>query len=122
MATREQAELLWQPSEKRVERATLTRYREWLASELDLTFDDYAGLWKWSTDNVEAFWATVWEYFDVIGDYDEVLADGSMPGAKWFTGAELSYADLLSSADRRLAALDFFRARRDELLTGEADG
>ncbi len=93
MATREQAELLWQPSEKRIERATLTRYTRWLETELELSFDDYAGLWKWSTDNVEAFWATVWEYFDVIGDYDEVLADGSMPGAKWFSGAELSYAE-----------------------------
>jgi acetoacetyl-CoA synthetase len=93
MATQEQAELLWQPSGKRVERATLTRYMRWLEAERGLSFDDYAALWKWSTDEIEAFWATVWEYFDVVGEYDEVLADGSMPGAKWFTGAELSYAE-----------------------------
>jgi acetoacetyl-CoA synthetase len=92
MATR-QADLLWEPSEERIERATLTRYMRWLAAERELAFDDYAALWKWSTDEIEAFWASVWEYFDVIGEYDEVLADDSMPGAKWFTGAELSYAE-----------------------------
>src|SRR5918997_374956 len=93
MATREQAELLWRPSGKRVERATLTRYTRWLEAERGLKFDDYAALWQWSVDELEDFWASVWEFCDVIGNYDEVLPDGSMPGAKWFSGAELSYAE-----------------------------
>ena len=92
MAT-EQAELLWEPTEERLERATLTRYMRWLESEKGLSFDDYDALWRWSTDELEAFWASIWEYFDVIGSYDEVLPDGSMPGATWFSGAEISYPE-----------------------------
>jgi acetoacetyl-CoA synthetase len=93
MATTKQGDLLWEPSEERLERATLTRFMRWLEAERGLEFDDYDALWRWSTDEVEAFWASLWEFCDVIGEYDEVLADGSMPGAKWFSGAELSYAE-----------------------------
>ena len=93
MATTQQGDLLWEPSEERLERATLTRYLGWLRSEKGLEFDDYAALWRWSTEEIEAFWASVWEFCDVLGDYDEVLPRGGMPGAQWFSGAELSYAE-----------------------------
>jgi acetoacetyl-CoA synthetase len=93
MATQEQGELLWEPPEEMRERATLTRYMRWLEAERDLTFDDYEALWRWSTEELEAFWGSIWEFFDVQASYDEVLADASMPGAKWFTGAELSYPE-----------------------------
>src|SRR4051794_41192413 len=93
MATQEQGTVLWEPSAERRERATLTRYMAWLESERGLSFDDYEALWRWSTDDLEAFWASIWEFFDVQGSYDEVLPDASMPGAKWFTGAELSYPE-----------------------------
>jgi acetoacetyl-CoA synthetase len=94
MATeQEQGTLLWEPPDELRERATMTRYMRWLESERDLHFDDYAALWEWSTEDLEAFWASIWEFFDVQSDYDEVLADASMPGAKWFTGAEISYPE-----------------------------
>ena len=93
MATTQQGDLLWEPSEERLERATLTRYLGWLRSEKGLEFDDYAALWRWSTEEIEAFWASVWEFCDVLGDYDEVLPRGGMPGAQWFSGAEVSYAE-----------------------------
>ena len=93
MATTQQGDLLWEPSEERLDRATLTRYLGWLRSEKGLEFDDYAALWRWSTEEIEAFWASVWEFCDVLGDYDEVLPRGGMPGAQWFSGAELSYAE-----------------------------
>jgi acetoacetyl-CoA synthetase len=93
MATQEQGTLLWEPPEELIERATMTRYMRWLEEERGLTFDDYAALWEWSTEELEAFWASIWEFFGVQASYDEVLADASMPGAKWFTGAELSYPE-----------------------------
>ena len=93
MATRQQGTVLWEPSDELRERATITRYMRWLESERDLRFEDYDALWRWSTEELEAFWASIWEFFEVQGSYDEVLADASMPGAKWFTGAELSYPE-----------------------------
>src|SRR3954452_20929645 len=95
MTTQEQGALLWEPAEERIERATMTRYMRWLAAERGLEFDDYAALWEWSTDDIQAFWASLWEFFDVQADYDEVLPDRSMPGAHWFSGAELSYPEHL---------------------------
>jgi acetoacetyl-CoA synthetase len=93
MATQEQGALLWEPDEERRERATLTRFMAWLEAERGLSFDDYEALWRWSTDDLDAFWGSIWDYFDVQASYDEVLADASMPGATWFTGAELSYPE-----------------------------
>jgi acetoacetyl-CoA synthetase len=59
---------------------------------LDLT--SYDALWTWSTDDVEAFWAALWKFFELDGvsTYDEVLRDPRMPGAQWFTGARLNVA------------------------------
>ncbi len=87
--------LLWEPSAAERERANLTRYLRWLEETRDLSFDGYAPLWEWSVNDLEGFWSSVWEYFDIVGrrPYEEVLADRSMPGARWFPGAELNYAE-----------------------------
>ena len=63
-----EAELLWTPSPERVERATMTRYQRWLESSRGLTFDDYAAMWRWSVDDLEAFWGSIAEFFDVRFD------------------------------------------------------
>src|SRR5215217_5634799 len=95
MSAHAEATVLWEPPAELRERATMTRYMRWLEAERGLTFEDYDALWRWSTDELEAFWASIWEFFGVEASYDEVLADPSMPGAKWFTGAELSYPEHL---------------------------
>ncbi len=56
-------------------------------------FATYDGLWRWSVTEVEAFWAAVWEWCDVIGGYDHVLSSRRMPGGRWFEGAQLSYTE-----------------------------
>ncbi|HEX4011206.1 MAG TPA: acetoacetate--CoA ligase [Solirubrobacteraceae bacterium] len=98
--------LLWEPSDERVERATLTRFRRWLAQERGRELDDYAGLWQWSVDEVEAFWSAIAEYFDleIEGGDGTVLSDRSMPGARWFPGARVSYPEHV------------FRGKDDELV------
>jgi acetoacetyl-CoA synthetase len=95
MSARAEATVLWEPPAELRERATMTRYMHWLEAERGLSFKDYDALWRWSTDELGAFWASIWEFFEVGATYDEVLADPSMPGARWFTGAELSYPEHL---------------------------
>ncbi len=86
--------LLWEPSEDFKQNARISEYMAWLKSENDLAFDDYNGLWEWSVTDLEDFWASVWEYCGVEASkpYDRVLGNREMPGAEWFTGAELNYA------------------------------
>jgi len=86
--------VLWQPSAERVERATLTRYARWLESTRGLELPDYDALWRWSVDDIDAFWASIWEFFAVeaAAPYERVLGRRAMPGAEWFPGARLSYA------------------------------
>jgi len=87
------SETIWQPSENVVQNARLTRYTRWLKETRGLEFEDYNALWHWSTEDLEDFWRSLWDYFDIQSDtgIDQVLANDSMPGAKWFTGTKLNY-------------------------------
>ena len=86
---------LWKPSPETISGSRLTAYLDWLRLEKGLEFDRYEHLWRWSTSEPEAFWQTIWDYFDVIssGSYERVLDSADMPGAMWFEGAELNYAE-----------------------------
>lgn len=118
------AEVLWAPTPEMVERSPLTRYIRWLADNRDLHFDDYHALWRWSVTEIEEFWGTLWEYFEVISDepYDEVLAERVMPGAHWFDGTRLNYAEHIfrGKADDEVAAVYASELRElTELRWGE---
>jgi len=98
----EQPKLLWEPSAKRISSATLTRYMQAQG------FEDYDALWRWSVDDLEAFWASIVEFFDVR--FSEggsvVLDDRSMPGAKWFPGSKVSFAEhVFAGKDDREVAI-----------------
>ena len=99
-----EAKLLWQPTGERIEQATITRLQQWLERERGLTFDDYQDLWRWSVDDLEAFWTAIVEFFQIRfeTESDTVLDSIEMPGAKWFEGARLSYAEHV------------FRGKRDQ--------
>ena len=86
--------LLWQPPAD-TGGTKLGRYMRWLAEHKQLQFHDYDELWRWSTTEIEAFWASLWEFFEVRASvpYDTVLTERAMPGAQWFTGARLNYAE-----------------------------
>ncbi|WP_077616183.1 acetoacetate--CoA ligase [Caenibacillus caldisaponilyticus] len=87
--------LLWEPSVEQIERSNLKQYMSWLGERKGLVFQDYHALWQWSVTDLEAFWASIWEYFGIMAKtpYERVLAQRVMPGAKWFTGATLNYAE-----------------------------
>jgi acetoacetyl-CoA synthetase len=86
---------IWKPASDARERTRLGHYLAWLEREHGLTFAGYADLWQWSVTEIEAFWASIWEYFDVrvSQPYERVLGQRAMPGATWFEGARLNYAE-----------------------------
>jgi acetoacetyl-CoA synthetase len=90
--------LLWRPSAERAERASIARFARAVGRE-----GDYGELWRWSVDDLEGFWGAIWEFFDVQASepYESVLGSREMPGAQWFPGSRLSYAE------------HFFRGRDD---------
>jgi acetoacetyl-CoA synthetase len=96
-ASGERGELLWEPSAEAIERSAMTSYIRWLQSDRGLRLPDYDSLWKWSVTELEQFWASIWDHFGVrsASPYSQVLADRRMPGARWFEGAELNYAEHL---------------------------
>jgi acetoacetyl-CoA synthetase len=119
-----EAEILWAPTPEMVERSQLTRYMRWLAENRDLHFTDYHDLWRWSVTEIEEFWGTLWEYFEVISDgpYEQVLAERVMPGARWFDGAILNYAEhIFRGKDEHEVAVVYASELRElsELRWGE---
>jgi acetoacetyl-CoA synthetase len=74
--------------------ARLTTYTDWLARERGLHFHSYDALWHWSVTDLNAFWQSVWDFFDIESPtpHRAVLENAVMPGARWFPGAQLNYA------------------------------
>jgi acetoacetyl-CoA synthetase len=89
------SELLWKPSSERIERATITRYTRWLEQTRGLRLGSYDELWRWSVSDLEAFWGSIAEFFEVrfAVEPSAVLGSRSMPGAEWFPGSKLSYPE-----------------------------
>jgi acetoacetyl-CoA synthetase len=92
-------EPMWAPSPERVERANLTRYLRWLRDRRGLRFASYDELWRWSVEDLDGFWTSMWEFFEVGGPGAgpapaPALAERRMPGARWFPGAALNHAEL----------------------------
>jgi acetoacetyl-CoA synthetase len=88
------SQLLWTPSAARIEQSRLHDYMRWLEREKEQAFADYGSLWQWSVDHLEDFWASIWEYFDIRSSApcQSVLDAHKMPGATWFAGARLNFA------------------------------
>ncbi|MGB4346117.1 MAG: acetyl-coenzyme A synthetase N-terminal domain-containing protein, partial [Burkholderiaceae bacterium] len=86
--------LLWTPDEARIKATRLNDYMQWLARG-GRHFADYQSLWQWSTDHVEDFWESIWQYFDIKSSapYGSVLRERVMPGAVWFEGSRLNFAE-----------------------------
>jgi acetoacetyl-CoA synthetase len=91
----QEGDLLWEPSPAVIEQANMTHYMEWLAQNKDLDFEGYRQLWQWSVENTADFWKSLWDYFQITASQQptDILADKRMPGAKWFSGARLNYAE-----------------------------
>ena len=89
-----EGDLLWTPDQDRVARANVTAFTRWLAAERGLHLDGYHALWRWSVTDLDGFWQAVWDYCGIEASAPPaaVLGRRTMPGADWFPGARLNYA------------------------------
>jgi acetoacetyl-CoA synthetase len=116
---------LWMPTAETVRGARLTEFMGWAGGRHGRAFSDYDELWRWSVDELEQFWGDVWEYCGVRASrpYERVLSSRAMPGARWFEGALLNYAEnmLMRGRDPQGTALLYASEGRrpSELSWGE---
>jgi acetoacetyl-CoA synthetase len=80
-------------------------YQNWLQTQHGLSFDSYDALWRWSVTDIDAFWQSIWDYFELQSPtpHTAALAENRMPGARWFPGAQVNYAQQVF---RHVAAAD----------------
>jgi acetoacetyl-CoA synthetase len=98
-----EGELLWTPSQAFSDSANVTKYIGWLKENNIIEVADYHELWQWSVDNVEAFWASLWDYFDILSDtpYTQVTDSLEMkPGNRWFIGSKVNLAEHILRNER----------------------
>jgi acetoacetyl-CoA synthetase len=88
-------QVLWKPSPDSIAQTNLTRFLDWLEARRALKFQDYAELWTWSTGQPTAFWGAIADFFEVRFHQpaSSILSSTDMPGARWFDGATLNYAE-----------------------------
>jgi acetoacetyl-CoA synthetase len=101
------SKLLWQPSEAQIKASNMYRFMALINERYGTSFDSYDGLYQWSVDHIPEFWKEMWDFAAIKTSvpYDRVIDDANrMPGARWFDGARLNFAEnLLRYRDDRLA-------------------
>ena len=106
----QEREVLWAPSKERYAASTMAKFEHFLHKEFDLRFLNYNKMWEWSTSELEEFWTAITQYFNLrfFEPPQMVLGKKDMPGAEWFPGAKVNYADqMLSHSDRLAEQLAF---------------
>jgi acetoacetyl-CoA synthetase len=83
----------WTPTGADIAGARVTDFARFVQRRTGLDLPDYFSLWRWSVDDVNGFWAALWDYFQLGDSPDIVLASTEMPGAQWFPGTQLNYVD-----------------------------
>lgn len=92
----------------------MTDYLKWAGTKYGRTFDSYAQLYQWSVENIEQFWESIWDYGEIVHSAppSTILDTHRMPGAKWFTGARLNFAENLLRYRNSQTALISYRENR----------
>jgi acetoacetyl-CoA synthetase len=118
--------VLWRPPADVRQTTRIGDYLGWLEREKGLSFADYHALWRWSVTDLAGFWSSIADFFQVIfhAGPSEVLTGAAMPGARWFRGATVNYAENLlrvpGMADDAPAVLGWSQSRRPVVLTAAA--
>jgi acetoacetyl-CoA synthetase len=114
-------DVLWRPSAAAVEASNLTAYTDWLRTERAVAVTTYPELWSWSVENLEAFWSSIFDYFELEydGERGPALASREMPGAEWFPGVRLNWAEraFAGKRDDQMAILHASELRELEEVT-----
>jgi len=90
-----EGQLLWTPSAATVANSHVMRFIAWLERERGLRFADYEALRQWSVGDLDGFWSAIWAFYDVKAErpYDQILDRREMPGARWFAGSRVNFAE-----------------------------
>jgi acetoacetyl-CoA synthetase len=99
---------LWQPTEARINQSNMERFQRAVAQQTGLPISDYESLYQWSVDHPEAFWASLWQHTELRASkpFDRVLNNAAQfPGASWFEGARLNFAENLLRVRNNKVAL-----------------
>lgn len=98
------SKVLWTPSPDRYEASTMAAFERFVGEKLGLTFEDYNAMWRWSVDDLEAFWNAIWDFFDIRASVrpEKLMVKRQLPGMEWGTGGKINFADsILRHAEGR---------------------
>ncbi len=118
-------DVLWTPPADVRERTRVGDFMSWLGRTRGLVFANYDELWRWSVTDLAGFWGAVWEYFEILSDTPptDVVANPVMPGAQWFPGTRVNYAEHVlrapGIADDAPAVLAYSQSRPPITLTAD---
>jgi acetoacetyl-CoA synthetase len=115
-------DILWEPPADLRQRTEVGRFMQWVSDHSGRDFSSFHELWRWSVDDLEGFWGALWEFHGVRdhGGYERVLASSAMPGAVWFPGARVNYAEHLLGREEdrdRVAVVEQSQTRPPRELT-----
>jgi len=98
-------DILWSPSVERYQASTMAAFERYLSKKHELTFSDYNDMWRWSISDLNSFWGAIADFFELrfFEQPQKILNKRAMPGAEWFVGAKVNYADQILSKTDRLA-------------------
>ena len=115
------SEIMWHPSTGRTETSQMNQFRLFVNNKYAIELENYSDLYNWSVNEITHFWEAVWSYAEpvVSKDYDQVVDDDSkMPGAKWFSGSRLNFAEnLLRRRDSHTAILSRREGKKDRQIS-----
>jgi len=117
MAKVSEGTLMWEPPNMFKEESNLASYMRWLGSVKGLRFQSYHECWQWSVSSLEDFWESIWEFYSINAsqEYEGVLEKREMPGAKWFTGSKLNFAEHIFRAKQSKYPSVIFKSERHPL-------
>ena len=109
--------LLWKPSEETIVSSNLTRYIKWLNDQELISSYNFNKVWEWSVENIDAFWLSIWNYFNVLSDNvpGQITSSKEMPGVKWFEGTKVNYAEHIFRNSTKQHPAILFKNERDNL-------
>ncbi len=99
---------LWSPSKAQIENSNLIAFMEFVSNQTGNSFSDYKQLYDWSINSIEQFWECIWKFSNILHSqsYNSILSERKMPGAKWFEGSKLNFAEnLLRFNDDQIAII-----------------
>ncbi|MFQ5751654.1 MAG: acetoacetate--CoA ligase [bacterium] len=113
------ATILWNPTKEAIMKTNMTAFTQYLRGKTKMAFPDYKALHQWSIDNIENFWESYLQYTGIIqsAKHKEVLNTHKMPGARWFTGMRLNFAENILARDFDGTAIIYQIEKNEEPIT-----